>query len=184
MGSPRCTRHAHDFKCCSVSENSIESDWQSICLSQIHRNARFDTGDNMGVKRYVPRSRRIVSVDARSSKAVRWRRAIQLAALGHPNTQIARELGMSRERVSKWRQDPEFEMQVNEILYEMEETVRHRLHRLATTAVDVLECYLDQGKNTRCSSRDALIAAIKVVERLSMKEEPGPMVGPPDEAFL
>lgn len=108
-----------------------------------------------------------------------------MAAAGARNIDIARKLNMTPERVSNWRQEPEFRAGVREIVREVEESTRARLESLTVDAIDVLEYYVGQGKNRKASSRDALLAAVKVLDRvLDNRGEAPERSFDPDESYL
>lgn len=70
------------------------------------------------------------------------KQAAMLVAAGKPGNEIAQLLDVTPETISRWRQLPQFEAEVNAILRGAADAVRERLRGLASDAVDVIESVL------------------------------------------
>ena len=65
--------------------------------------------------------------------------AIPLVAQGVSGREIAKQLTVTEETVSRWKQVPEFQAGVNAILLECREIAKQRLRNLLTNSLDLLE---------------------------------------------
>jgi len=65
--------------------------------------------------------------------------AIQKVAMGLINRQIAKELNVAEETISRWKKLPEFQAGVNAILLECRDNAKQRLRNLLTSSLDLLE---------------------------------------------
>ena len=65
--------------------------------------------------------------------------AIPLVAQGVSGREIAEQLAVTEETVSRWKQVPEFQAGVNAILLECREIAKQRLRNLLTNSLDLLE---------------------------------------------
>lgn len=78
--------------------------------------------------------------DTRRQLSVKQERAIDLLAVGKTVTEVADEVGVTRQTVSEWRnQEPQFVAALNQRRSEMWEGGRERLRSLLDRAVMVLE---------------------------------------------
>ena len=65
--------------------------------------------------------------------------AIPLVAQGVSGREIAEQLSVAEETISRWKQTPEFQAGVNAILLECREIAKQRLRNLLTNSLDLLE---------------------------------------------
>ena len=65
--------------------------------------------------------------------------ATHLAAIGKSGKQIAAELSVAEETVSRWKQLPNFQAEVNAILLECRNNTKQRLRNLLTNSLIFLE---------------------------------------------
>ena len=65
--------------------------------------------------------------------------AAQLLALGRTGRSVAGELGIREETVSRWKQRPAFQAQVNLYVKQIEEVVLNRYRALSGVALNVIE---------------------------------------------
>lgn len=70
------------------------------------------------------------------------KQAAMLVAAGKPGNEIAQLFEVTPETISRWRQLPQFEAEVNFILQGAADAVKDRLRGLASDAVDVIESVL------------------------------------------
>ncbi len=70
------------------------------------------------------------------------KQAAMLIASGKQQNEIAQILSVAPETISRWRQIPQFEAEINNILRSAADAVRERLRGLASDAVDVIESVL------------------------------------------
>ena len=65
--------------------------------------------------------------------------ATRLVAKGKSGKQIAEELSLAEETISRWKQFPECQAKVNAILLEFRDNTKQRLRNLLTHSLDLLE---------------------------------------------
>ena len=65
--------------------------------------------------------------------------AIPLVAQGVSGKEIAKQLSVAEETVSRWKQTPEFQAEVNAILLECRDNAKQRLRNLLTNSLVFLE---------------------------------------------
>ncbi len=65
--------------------------------------------------------------------------ATHLVAIGKSGKQIAGELSVAEETISRWKQLPDFQAEINAILLECRDNVKQRLRNLLTHSLDLLE---------------------------------------------
>lgn len=65
--------------------------------------------------------------------------AVQLVAQGRSGKEIAQELSVTEETVSRWKKQPAFIALVNELLGQLRDTTQQKLRNIIFLALDVLE---------------------------------------------
>lgn len=93
-------------------------------------------------------------------------RAIQLFAMGMNCKNVARELNVQPESVSRWRADFDFRAKLNEVLADSEEAVKTKLRSLSEVALRTLE---DVMLDLDAPPRDRTQAACKILELTAIK---------------
>ena len=88
--------------------------------------------------------------------------AIPLVAQGVSGKEIAKQLSVTEETVSRWKQLPEFQAGVNSILMECREDTQQQLRHVISLSLSIIQKEL---QNTNSSTRVGL--ALKLV--ISMK---------------
>lgn len=87
--------------------------------------------------------------------------AAQLLAAGKTGRAVAAEVGVTEETISRWRQEPEFQMYLTGLVIATNEAARIRLQSLITKAVANIENSLN---DETLSTKDKFVASIKVLE--------------------
>ena len=101
--------------------------------------------------------------------------AIVMLASGKPASAVATALDVRKETISRWRQLPEFQAEVNAIIEEVREAARNRLAAMVDKALEVIEADLQATDNAAQRSR----AAFKILQlvggnALAFTEKPLP----------
>jgi hypothetical protein len=101
--------------------------------------------------------------------------AIVMLASGKPASAVAAVLDVRKETVSRWRQLPEFQAEVNAIIEDVREAARNRLAAMVDKALEVIEADLRATDNAARRSR----AAFKILQlvggtALAFTEKPLP----------
>lgn len=99
------------------------------------------------------------------------RLAVQLLASGKNGRQVAEQLEIGEDTVSRWRNhDADFKAAINAILRDVEDSNQCHLRRLASNALLVLEEIM---QNPEESASDRIKAAGLILDRLSLSEPVG-----------
>src|SRR5579883_2345721 len=101
--------------------------------------------------------------------------AIVMLATGKPASAVAAALDIRKETISRWRQLPEFQAEVNTIIEDVREAARNRLAAMVDKALEVIEADLQATDNAAQRSR----AAFKILQLvggagLAFSEKPLP----------
>lgn len=81
--------------------------------------------------------------------------AIIMLAGGQPASSVAIALNVRKETISRWKQLPEFQAELNILLEDIRESTRNRLASMAEKALEVLEQDLQSTDNPTRRSRTA-----------------------------
>ena len=65
--------------------------------------------------------------------------AVQLVAQGKSGKEIAKELSVTEETISRWKKQPAFIALVNEILGQLRDTTQQKMRNLVLLALEILE---------------------------------------------
>ncbi len=99
--------------------------------------------------------------------------AIQLLASGKSCTAVAKELDVSKETVSRWKQLPEFRAGINILVEEAREAIRSKMIKLASNALEVIESDLQaQDDPARRSKAAYRILQLIGNDALALPQEP------------
>ena len=85
--------------------------------------------------------------------------AIPLVAQGVSGKEIAKQLSVAEETVSRWKQTPEFQAEVNAILLECRDNTKQRLRNLLTNSLNLLEADMNNPE-----SRHKVNIALKMLQ--------------------
>ena len=99
--------------------------------------------------------------------------AIPLVAQGVSGREIAEQLTVTEETVSRWKQVPEFQAGVNAILLECREIAKQRLRNLLTNSLDLLEEEMNNPE-----SRHRVNIALKMLQLVRINELVHEDIGP------
>ena len=99
--------------------------------------------------------------------------ATQKVALGLTNRQIAKELNVAEETISRWKKLPEFQAEINAILLECRDNTKQRLRNLLTNSLDLLEEEMNNPE-----SRHRVTIALKMLQLVRVNELVHEDIGP------
>ena len=89
--------------------------------------------------------------------------AIPLVAQGVSGREIAKQLTVTEETVSRWKQLPEFQAGVNSILMECREDTQQQLRHVISLSLTIIQ---EELQNTNSSTRVSL--ALKLVNSMKL----------------
>ena len=101
--------------------------------------------------------------------------AVDMLAGGSTGREVARDLGVREETVSRWRTNPVFSAALNQQLTEQRTATAQKLRRLAVQSIDILEAIFDD-RDTSLHVR--MTIAIKVLQMLKLGEHAAGDIGP------
>ena len=99
--------------------------------------------------------------------------AIPLVAQGVSGREIAEQLTVTEETVSRWKQVPEFQAGVNAILLECRDNAKQRLRNLLTNSLDLLEEEMNNPE-----SKHRVNIALKMLQLVRINELVHEDIGP------
>jgi len=73
--------------------------------------------------------------------------AVQLVAQGRSGREIAKQLSVTEETISRWKKQPIFIASVNEILGQLSEGIQQKMRNLVFQALEILETELSDKEN-------------------------------------
>ena len=73
--------------------------------------------------------------------------AVQLVAQGRSGREIAKQLSVTEETISRWKKQPIFIASVNEILGQLREGIQQKMRNLVFQALEILETELSDKEN-------------------------------------
>ena len=101
--------------------------------------------------------------------------AVDMLACGATGREVARDLGVREETVSRWRTNPVFTAALNQQLTEQRTATAQKLRRLAVRSIDILEAIFDDPE---ASSHVRMTIAIKVLQMLKLREHAAADISP------
>lgn len=101
--------------------------------------------------------------------------AAHLLAAGGVVMDIARELKLRRETLSRWKKIPEFQQEIEKVTEEWRDSMRQRLLILAETSINTLKSDLEQYKG----DPKRIQTALNVLKSLGIAPEPPPNASKP-----
>ena len=99
--------------------------------------------------------------------------ATHLVAIGKSGKQIAGELSVAEETISRWRKLPEFQAEVNAMLLECRDIAKQRLRNLLTNSLVFLEEEMNNPE-----SRHRVNIALKMLQLVRVNELVHEDIGP------
>ena len=99
--------------------------------------------------------------------------ATHLVAIGKSGKQIAGELSVAEETISRWKNLPEFQAEVNAILLECRDNTKQRLRNLLTNSLDLLEAEMNNPE-----SKFKVNIALKILHLVRINELVHENIGP------
>ena len=73
--------------------------------------------------------------------------AVQLVVQGRSGREIAKQLGVTEETVSRWKKQPVFIAMVNDLLGQLRDTTQQKMRNLVLLALEILEKELSNKDN-------------------------------------
>ena len=73
--------------------------------------------------------------------------AVQLVAQGRSGREIAKQLSVTEETISRWKKQPIFIASINEILGQLREGIQQKMRNLIFQALEILETELSDKEN-------------------------------------
>ena len=73
--------------------------------------------------------------------------AVQLVVQGRSGREIAKQLSVTEETISRWKKQPIFIASVNEILCQLREGIQQKMRNLIFQALEILETELSDKEN-------------------------------------
>ena len=73
--------------------------------------------------------------------------AVQLVAQGKSGREIAKQLSVTEETISRWKKQPIFIASVNEILGQLSDGIQQKMRNLIFQALEILETELSDKEN-------------------------------------
>ena len=98
--------------------------------------------------------------------------AVYMAATGSTGREIAAEVGVTEETVSKWRQLPEFQAEVNSLLKAARDEAGCRLRDMTRQALDVIQEALANSQLPMKLRLDAAFRVTQICGLEAMLREP------------
>ena len=84
--------------------------------------------------------------------------AVQLVAQGRSGKEIAQELSVTEETISRWKKQPAFIALVNDLLGQLRDTTQQKMRNLVLLALEILEKELSNEGN-----KNSVNIALKVL---------------------
>ena len=96
--------------------------------------------------------------------------AVQLVAQGRSGREIAKQLSVTEETISRWKKQPIFIASVNEILGQLSEGIQQKMRNLVFQALEILETELsDKGNKNKANIALKLLQNYKFVQLFDQK---------------
>ena len=96
--------------------------------------------------------------------------AVQLVVQGRSGREIAKQLSVTEETISRWKKQPIFIASVNEILGQLSEGIQQKMRNLVFQALEILETELsDKGNKNKANIALKLLQNYKFVQLFDQK---------------
>ena len=99
--------------------------------------------------------------------------AVQLVAQGRSGKEIAQELSVTEETISRWKKQPAFIALVNELLGQLRDTTQQKMRNLVLLALEILEKELFNESN-----KNRVNIALKVLNNYKFSTLIDQKIGP------
>ncbi len=99
--------------------------------------------------------------------------AVQLVAQGRSGREIAKQLGVTEETVSRWKKQPAFIAMVNDLLGQLRDTTQQKMRNLVLLALEILEKELSNKDN-----KNSVNIALKVINSYKFSTLIDQKIGP------
>ena len=99
--------------------------------------------------------------------------AVQLVAQGRSGREIAKQLSVTEETISRWKKQPIFIARVNEILGQLREGIQQKMRNLVFQALEILETeFSDKENKNKANIALKLLQNYKFVQLFDKKIGP------------
>ena len=96
--------------------------------------------------------------------------AVQLVAQGRSGREIAKQLSVTEETISRWKKQPIFIASVNEILGQLSEGIQQKMRNLVFQALEILETeFSDKENKNKANIALKLLQNYKFVQLFDQK---------------
>ena len=96
--------------------------------------------------------------------------AVQLVAQGRSGREIAKQLSVTEETISRWKKQPIFIARVNEILGQLREGIQQKMRNLVFQALEILETeFSDKENKNKANIALKLLQNYKFVQLFDQK---------------
>ena len=96
--------------------------------------------------------------------------AVQLVAQGRSGREIAKQLSVTEETISRWKKQPIFIASVNEILGQLSEGIQQKMRNLVFHALEILETeFSDKENKNKANIALKLLQNYKFVQLFDQK---------------
>ena len=96
--------------------------------------------------------------------------AVQLVAQGRSGKEIAKQLSVTEETISRWKKQPIFIASVNEILGQLSEGIQQKMRNLVFQALEILETeFSDKENKNKANIALKLLQNYKFVQLFDQK---------------
>ena len=99
--------------------------------------------------------------------------AVQLVAQGRSGREIAKQLTVTEETVSRWKKQPVFIAMVNDLLGQLRDTTQQKMRNLVLLALEILEKELSNKDN-----KSRVNIALKVINNYKFSTLIDQKIGP------
>ena len=99
--------------------------------------------------------------------------AVQLVVQGRSGREIAKQLGVTEETVSRWKKQPAFIAMVNDLLGQLRDTTQQKMRNLVLLALEILEKELSNKDN-----KNRVNIALKVINNYKFSTLIDQKIGP------
>ena len=96
--------------------------------------------------------------------------AVQLVAQGRSGREIAKQISVTEETISRWKKQPIFIASVNEILGQLREGIQQKMRNLVFQALEILETeFSDKENKNKANIALKLLQNYKFVQLFDQK---------------
>jgi predicted transcriptional regulator len=124
-------------------------------------------------------------VGAEKIPHIKRARAVALMVEGKTQTEIAREVGVSRRAVKRWAMDPKTKAMLADAADEAIAVAQQRIMSLASKSLNALEAILDDeeaGTHAKIAAADMILRRTGIDQRLAALAKQSEVVTPEEQA--